>query len=65
LKRARGAGVQASGFQSSNGRGIAAPGVAKQVFRELVLLFEVGGYVRMLIRHGRPSSKTARVRLLG
>ena len=57
LKRARGASVRANGFQSSKGCGIAAPGVAKQILRELVLLFEVGGYVRMLIRHGRPPSK--------
>ena len=65
LKRPCDAGIRADGLQASEGRGIAASGIAQQILGQLVLLFEVRGNARVLIRHGRPPSKSARVRIRG
>ncbi len=58
LKRPRDASVRADGCQAPEGGRIAAPGLAQQILGELVLLFEVGGNVRMLVGHRRPPSRT-------
>ena len=65
LRRARGAGVRANRLQASKSGGIAGPGVAKQIFSELVLLFEIGGNARILDWTWTTSFKTARVRIVG